>query len=248
MALTPIYNIPSPEPAEVADGPAQIGALAQAVEDLLTIGDVNLTAGGTIRVARPRLPDEAVRLQDLGTAISGTRPLAPVGRATTAPVTTTGLVPVDGSPVTVGMRVLVKDQVDEAQNGVYTASLLVWPRAADADTAGELRTGTVVLAQGGAVNAGQTFMCLTDEATDPWDPGVDTNRWFQYLTPTADQRYVLRGGDTMEGPLILDAPPVAALGAATKGYVDLTPDVFYGTSPTPPLVGMKPGDLYCQHS
>ena len=202
MADTPLYALSAPEPADVADGPVQIGLLAQQVEDLLSVGDVNLTTG-TIRVARPKLPDEAVRLQDLGDVITGTTPLAPVDRATTAPIVLTGLVAVDGSAVVAGMRVLVKDQADPVANGIYTAAVGAWVRAADANGSGELRTGTVVLAQGGATAAGKTFMCLTDEATDPWDPGTDTNRWFQYLSATGDQRYVQKQGDTMTGDLTI---------------------------------------------
>lgn len=89
MGTTPLYGLPSPENPDIADGPQQIGALAQSVEDLLSVGSVNLTAG-TIRVAAPVLQDEAVRLQDLQNVAGSPAPqpinwLTDVDTATFAP-------------------------------------------------------------------------------------------------------------------------------------------------------------------
>lgn len=62
----------------------------------------------------------------------------------------------------------------------------------------------------------------------------NTNTLTNYYTKTAsDARYVELAGDTMTGPLVLNANPTLALGAATKQYVDglidsgmKTPDGF----------------------
>lgn len=49
---TPVYGLPSPDVMTEADGPEQILALAQAVENLLTIGTVKMS-GGVIEANTP---------------------------------------------------------------------------------------------------------------------------------------------------------------------------------------------------
>ncbi|TGP13555.1 hypothetical protein EN877_34035, partial [Mesorhizobium sp. M1D.F.Ca.ET.234.01.1.1] len=56
----------------------------------------------------------------------------PVRLATTANITLYGLQTIDSVLTQVGDRVLVKDQADQTQNGIYTASEGQWFRAADA--------------------------------------------------------------------------------------------------------------------
>lgn len=74
----------------------------------------------------------------------------------------------DGQSVSVGQRVLIKDQTTQLQNGIYTltnngaAGTTAWilTRATDADNsvAGEMANGDVIFATGGTVNAGKTFV------------------------------------------------------------------------------------------
>ena len=52
---------------------------------------------------------------------------------------------------------------------------------------------------------------------------TNTGQWLEISPPgtaSSDARYVNVGGDTMTGPLILNADPETALGAATRQYVD----------------------------
>ncbi|TIU97032.1 MAG: hypothetical protein E5W00_24510, partial [Mesorhizobium sp.] len=63
----------------------------------------------------------------------------------------------------VGDRVLVKDQSDPTQNGIYTVSEGEWFRAADARTARTLQKGTTVHTQVGTVNADRVFEFTADE-------------------------------------------------------------------------------------
>ncbi|WP_254017132.1 hypothetical protein [Mesorhizobium escarrei] len=58
---------------------------------------------------------------------------------------------------------LVKDQADPTQNGIYTVSEGEWFRAADARTARTLQKGTTVHTQIGSVNAGRVFEFSADE-------------------------------------------------------------------------------------
>lgn len=84
----------------------------------------------------------------------------PVVAATTANISLTGSQTVDG--VSVGNsneRVLVKNQADLADNGIYdSGSGGAWSRTTDADTWDELIAATVVVS-GGTVNADKTFTC-----------------------------------------------------------------------------------------
>jgi len=83
-----------------------------------------------------------------------------------------GVLAVDG--VNSGLaskRVLVKDQTDAAQNGIYTvtnagsgSAAFVLTRATDADTGAELTGGTFVFAESGTANADNGFV-FTHQAT-----------------------------------------------------------------------------------
>jgi hypothetical protein len=77
----------------------------------------------------------------------------------------------DGTAVSVGGRVLIKDQTNQIQNGVYTltnngsAGVTAWilTRATDQDNsvAGEMANGDDFNVQGGTVNAGKSFVNST---------------------------------------------------------------------------------------
>ncbi|MER8441066.1 hypothetical protein NKH36_05130 [Mesorhizobium sp. M1312] len=73
--------------------------------------------------------------------------------ATTAKIALYGLQTIDSVLAQVGDRVLVKDQPNAAQNGIYTASEGHWYRAADARSAHALQKGTTVRVQRGRVSA-----------------------------------------------------------------------------------------------
>ncbi|CCV07975.1 membrane hypothetical protein [Mesorhizobium metallidurans STM 2683] len=87
----------------------------------------------------------------------------PVRLATTADIILNGLQAIDGVPAETGDRVLVKDQADPTQNGIYTASEGEWFRAADARTARTLQKGTTVHVQVGSANADRVFEFTSDE-------------------------------------------------------------------------------------
>ena len=77
----------------------------------------------------------------------------------------------DGQSVSVGNRVLIKDQTNQIQNGIYTltnngsAGVTAWilTRATDNDNnpSGEMANGDIVNTSGGTVNAGKTFVNST---------------------------------------------------------------------------------------
>lgn len=81
----------------------------------------------------------------------------PVRVASTGNLTLFGLVSVDGITVAVNDRVLVKDQTNAIENGIYTASASNWVRAVDFDENTEVVQGTQVYVNSGTQNQLSTF-------------------------------------------------------------------------------------------
>ncbi|TPJ32016.1 hypothetical protein [Mesorhizobium sp. B2-8-3] len=102
--------------------------------------------------------------------LSGER--EPVRLATTANITLYGLQTIDGVLTQVGDRILVKDQADQTQNGIYTASEGQWFRAADARAARTMQKGTTVHVQEGAVSADRVYAFETLDPVIGADPIV----------------------------------------------------------------------------
>ena len=87
---------------------------------------------------------------------SSTAIKAPVRCATTANITLSGFQVTDGVTLASGdenLRVLVKDQTDTTENGIYDANTNAWTRAADFDGNRDVRKGTLIPVNEGTVNA-----------------------------------------------------------------------------------------------
>jgi hypothetical protein len=78
----------------------------------------------------------------------------PVRVATTANITLAGEQTIDGVAVVADDRVLVKDQTDQTENGIYLASADAWARTTDCADNGDLVTGTEVRVNAGSTNTG----------------------------------------------------------------------------------------------
>lgn len=82
----------------------------------------------------------------------------PVRAATTgATIVLNGLQTLDGVALASGDRVLVKDQLDPTQNGIYAAHSSNWLRAYDASDNEHFAPGMLVAVAQGTANAGATF-------------------------------------------------------------------------------------------
>lgn len=89
---------------------------------------------------------------------------APVRVATTgANITLNGLQTIDGIALADMDRVLVKDQTDPTQNGIYNASSGNWQRTTDASKNTDFVSGTLVFVAQGAVNAGIQYSLTTTD-------------------------------------------------------------------------------------
>ena len=97
------------------------------------------------------------RVQQIADSVTGLKWLQSAAVATTANVSLSAAGPViNGVFLTAGMRVLVKNQTNPAENGVYVFDTGVLSRSLDADTANEL-IQAVITASGGTVGAGLSY-------------------------------------------------------------------------------------------
>lgn len=84
-----------------------------------------------------------------------------VRAATTENITLSGAQTIDGVVLAVGDRVLVKDQTNANQNGIYLVAAAAWTRPADADSGTKLTSGARVAVEEGAINAGRVWYLAT---------------------------------------------------------------------------------------
>ncbi|MGR1224328.1 phage tail-collar fiber domain-containing protein [Aeromonas veronii] len=84
--------------------------------------------------------------------------------ATTANIALSATQTIDGVALVVGDRVLVKDQADAKQNGIYLAAAQAWTRATDADTGAKLSSGARIGVEEGTLNAGKVWYLATTGA------------------------------------------------------------------------------------
>jgi len=107
----------------------------------------------------------------------------PVSVATTANITLSGNQTIDGVLVVDDVRVLVKNQTDKTQNGIYKVATGAWSRTTDADTSVELNAA-IVTVNFGTVNAGKTFINST---YSQFSPGTDDVEFVEVTTGTQTQ-------------------------------------------------------------
>lgn len=84
---------------------------------------------------------------------------APCRAATTVAITLSGLQTVDGIALAANDRVLVKNQANGSDNGIYLASTGSWTRTSDFDGNRDVVDGTVVFVRLGTANALALYMC-----------------------------------------------------------------------------------------
>lgn len=84
-----------------------------------------------------------------------------VRAATTGPIALSGAQTIDDVVLAVGNRVLVKDQADAKQNGIYLVAAQSWARTTDADTGAKLNAGARVYVEEGTVNGTKAWYLAT---------------------------------------------------------------------------------------
>jgi hypothetical protein len=101
--------------------------------------------------------------------------------ATTADITLSGAQTIDGVSVVTGDRVLVKDQADQTENGIYEADSSAWVRTKDSNGAYDLVTGSLVFVRSGTAGAGWWYCTTADTIVI----GTDNITWERSSTALA---------------------------------------------------------------
>lgn len=86
----------------------------------------------------------------------------PARVATTANITLSGLLTIDGVTLNSNDRVLVKNQSVGADNGVYVAAATAWSRATDFDASAEVNAGLLIVVTEGTANADSVWQLATN--------------------------------------------------------------------------------------
>lgn len=102
--------------------------------------------------------------------------------ATTSPIQLAGAQTIDGVAVPLGSRVLVKDQAQAKDNGIYLTAE-IWKRTSDADTSVKVTPGLLVAVEQGAVNADSLWLLSTDGAIILGTTGLTFKNITQGLAP-----------------------------------------------------------------
>lgn len=177
-----------------------------------------------------------------------------VRAATTASITLSGLQTVDGVALAAGDRVLVKNQTNAVDNGLYVVAAGPWKRATDADENSEVTPGLIVTVESGTaqadsiwqlVNDGQitlgatalSFQNITNglarlaSPTFTGAPSAPTPQQFDYSSKLATTEYVQNVGLRSAGFYQATTTQTLPLSVVGKTIQLFSPSVFTVTLP-----------------
>jgi len=189
--------------------------------------------------------------------------------ATTGPVQLAGTPTIDGVPVPPGSRVLVKDQAQAKDNGIYVTAE-IWKRASDADTSAKVTPGLLVAVEQGTASADTLWLLSTDGpivlGTTPLAfksvtqglapinspaftgaPTAQTAAQFDTSKTLATTEFVQRALGNIAGSFLAPNLP-ATLDASAAGKRTLISSSVAETLTLPSLVGLKDGAKYYLHN
>ena len=155
-------------------------------------------AGGTVKgVPSPQFNSDAANKEYVDGIAAGLTVKESVHSATTGPINlaTQGLAGIDGHvPYLDGERVLVKDQLDPTENGIYAAHTGPWTRTTDMDgtPANEVQGGTTTYVQDGIVNGNTSWVVIWHGNVDV---GTDPMNWSQLASPSTQDIWETIAGD-----------------------------------------------------
>lgn len=123
-------------------------------------GTLNMGTNVISNVVDPSNPQDAATKAYVDNIAQGLNAKAAVVVATTGNITLSGEQTIDGV-LTSASRVLVKNQSNQTQNGIYVSSAGAWTRSTDADTWNELVSAFVFVSQG-TTQADTGWVCTID--------------------------------------------------------------------------------------
>jgi phage-related tail fiber protein len=130
----------------------------------LPIGNgLNLLLQRIVNLGDPQAPTDAATKQYVDNLIRGLDWKPSVKVATTANLAAlSGLLTIDGVTLAAGDRVLVKDQTDGTQNGIYVVATGAWSRATDFNDGLSITSAAATSVELGSTNADSVWILTTD--------------------------------------------------------------------------------------
>jgi hypothetical protein len=147
LASPTLTGTPAAPTAATSTNTTQIATTAFTVAQIAN--DALLKTGGTLTGALTLSGDPTADLHAVPRQwVQSLAPKASCRVATTANITLSGTQTIDGIALSIGDRVLVKDQTTTNQNGIYVVASGAWTRATDADSWTDLVGAYVTIEQG----------------------------------------------------------------------------------------------------
>ena len=227
-------------------------------DNILAVGtNITITAGagnsnitlaptgtGTVDVSSKRITGLATPTQATDAATKGYVDASSQGldiknsvrAATTTNITLSGTQTVDGVVLVAGNRVLVKNQTNASQNGIYVVGT-PWTRAIDADVNGELTAGSFTFVEEGTYNNDSGWVISTNGEIVI---GTDAIAWTQFSGTGA---YSASDGVQLIGTNFsanVDNSTIAVVSGALKvkdGLTLVTPNIGVATGTSLDLTG-----------
>jgi|SaaInlV_125m_DNA_1040241.scaffolds.fasta_scaffold02069_9 hypothetical protein len=120
---------------------------------------ITMDANGIISGTQNITLDDYATKQYVDSTASGLDFKDSVKAATTEDKTPlAGLLSIEGIPIISGDRILVLNQTDKSQNGIYNANANAWSRASDFDN-NDNNNGSFVFVDNGTINGGAGYVC-----------------------------------------------------------------------------------------
>jgi hypothetical protein len=123
---------------------------------------VSLNTQRITGLADPVDAQDAATKAYVDAARSGLDVKASCRAATTANITLSATQTIDGVSLSIGDRVLVKNQSTASENGIWVVASSTWARSSDADTSAKVSSGMFTFIEEGTVNDNAGFVLITD--------------------------------------------------------------------------------------
>lgn len=173
---------------------------------------VSLNSQRITNVATPTADTDAANKAYVDGLVNGTDWKNAVRVGTTANITLSGLLTIDGITLVAGDRVLVKNQTAAETNGLYAAASGAWTRTADADTSAEVTADLAVFIEEGTTLADTQWRLTTN------NPIVLGTTALTFAQIGAGSSYTAGAGITIAGSVIsLDTATAVRKFAQTVG-------------------------------
>ena len=140
-------------------------------------GSVDVNNAKITNLAEPTQSTDAATKGYVDARAAGLDPKQSVRVTTTGPITLSNTQTIDGVALSVGDRVLVKDQASSAENGIYVVSSTSWTRSTDFNEPSEASAGTFVFVEEGTLYADSGWVM---SASSPAVIGTDPITFVQF--------------------------------------------------------------------